>query len=407
MQRIERIQQQLHAATTGMPTEIVIVAATRTPIAKGKRGSFKDTTPDVLLRHVFEGLLAQTKIDPTMIGDVVVGNVLQQGSAAGGARMGQLCAGIPFSVPLSTVNRQCSSGLQAFANVASAIQAGFYDVGIAAGVECMSLTDMGASAPDVCWEQVHANEAARNCTVPMGITSENVAEKYGITRSQQDAFAAESHAKAHAAQQHGWFDREITPVTTTCSTADGRDEQVTVTKDEGVRAGTTVEGLAKLKPSFKPNGTTTAGNSSQVSDGAAACLVTTRRVAEQLKLPILGSFVSYAVVGVPPEIMGIGPAVAIPAALKKAGLTIDQIDVFELNEAFASQALYCQTTLKIPSHKVNPTGGAIALGHPLGCTGARQIATLLHGLHRTNQTYGVVSMCIGTGMGAAAVFKRE
>ncbi|RHY26822.1 hypothetical protein DYB32_007252 [Aphanomyces invadans] len=237
----------------------------------------------------------------------------------------------------------------------------------------------------------------------MGITSENVAEKYGITRSQQ-----------------------ITPVTTTCSTADGRDEQVTVTKDEGVRAGTTVEGLAKLKPSFKPNGTTTAGrvpnsvihritprlgssgNSSQVSDGAAACLVTTRRVAEQLKLPILGSFVSYAV----------GPAVAIPAALKKAGLTIDQIDVFELNEArcTAKPRLKFQATKStrpvrrlgilsgLPSMHV---GGAIALGHPLGCTGARQIATLLHGLHRTNQTYGVVSMCIGTGMGAAAVFKRE
>ncbi|ETV77243.1 hypothetical protein, variant 1 [Aphanomyces astaci] len=356
MQRIERIQQHLQA---GAPTEIVIVAATRTPITKAKRGAFKDTTPDVLLRHVFQGVLAQTKIDPSLIGDVVVGNVLQPGSAAGGARMGQLCAGIPFSVPLTTVNRQCSSGLQAFANVASAIQAGFYDVGIAAGVECMSLTDMGGTAPDVCWEQVHANKAARNCTVPMGITSENVAEKYGITRTQQDTFAAASHAKAHAAQEHGWFSREITPVTTTRTTADGVDQQVTVTADEGVRPGTTVDGLAKLKASFKPSGTTTAGNSSQVSDGAAACLVMTRRVAEQLKLPILGSFVSYAVVGVPPEIMGVGPAVAIPAALKKAGLTIDQIDVFELNEAFASQALYCQQTLQIPSHKINPTGTTV------------------------------------------------
>ncbi|RLO09074.1 hypothetical protein DYB28_006746 [Aphanomyces astaci] len=263
--------------------------------------------------------------------------------------------------------RQCSSGLQAFANVASAIQAGFYDVGIAAGVECMSLTDMGGTAPDVCWEQVHANKAARNCTVPMGITSENVAEKYGITRTQQDTFAAASHAKAHAAQEHGWFSPEITPVTTTRTTADGVDQQVTVTADEGVRPGTTVDGLAKLKASFKPSGTTTAGISSKQAR----------------------------------------PAVAIPAALKKAGLTIDQIDVFELNEAFASQALYSQQTLQIPSHKINPTGGAIALGHPLGCTGARQIATLLHGLHRTNQTYGVVSMCIGTGMGAAAVFKRD
>ncbi|KAF0690312.1 Aste57867_18293 [Aphanomyces stellatus] len=404
MHRIERIQQHLQAP--GSATEVVIVAATRTPIAKAKRGAFKDTTPDVLLRHVFQGLLEQTKIDPAVVADVVVGNVLQPGSAAAAARMGQLCAGIPYTVPVTTVNRQCSSGLQAFANVASAIQAGFYDVGIAAGVESMSLTDMGSQVPEVCWEEVHANESAKNCTTPMGITSENVAAKYGISRAEQDAFAAASHAKAHAAQQNGWFTKEITPVTVKRTNADGVDEQVTVTADEGIRVGTTVDGLGKLKASFKKGGSTTAGNSSQVSDGAAACLVMTRAAAEKLGLPILGTFVSYAVAGVPPEIMGVGPAVAIPAALKKAGLTIDDIDVFELNEAFASQALYCQAALKIPSHKINPSGGAIALGHPLGCTGARQIATLLHGLHRTNQTYGVVSMCIGTGMGAAAVFKR-
>ncbi|CAK4267652.1 hypothetical protein LEN26_007894 [Aphanomyces euteiches] len=404
MQRIERIQQHLQAPSSA--TEIVVVAATRTPIAKAKRGAFKDTTPDVLLRHVFQGVLQQTKIDPALIGDVVVGNVLQPGSAAAGARMGQLCAGIPYTVPLSTVNRQCSSGLQAFANVASAIKAGYYDIGIAAGVETMSLNAMGGQAPDVNWDDVNANEPARNCTVPMGITSENVAEKFGISRLQQDTFAAESHAKAHAAQQNGWFTKEITPVTTKVTLADGKEQQVTVTADEGVRVGTTAQGLAKLKPSFKKGGSTTAGNSSQVSDGAAAVLVMTRQAAEKLGLPILGTFVSYAVAGVPPEIMGIGPAVAIPEALKKAGLTVDDIDVFELNEAFASQALYCAEHLKIPKHKINPTGGAIALGHPLGCTGARQIATLLHGLHRTNQTYGVVSMCIGTGMGAAAVFKR-
>ncbi|OQR92766.1 3-ketoacyl-CoA thiolase A [Achlya hypogyna] len=404
MQRIERIQGHMRPAAQ---VEVVVVAATRTPIAKAKRGAFKDTTPDVLLRQVFEGILNQTKIDPKIIGDIVVGNVLQPGSAAVGARMGQLCAGIPYSVPLNSVNRQCSSGLQAFANVASAIQAGYYDVGIAAGVESMSLTDMGSSAPDVNWEDVYANEGATNCTVSMGLTSENVAAKYGITRAQQDAMAAESHAKAATAQAKGYFAAEITPVV--LKTDDG--ETVVISQDEGVRPGTTVEGLAKLRASFKENGTTTAGNSSQVSDGAAACLVMTRAMAEKLQLPILGSFVSYAVAGVPPEIMGIandgeGPAYAIPEALAKAGLAIDDIDVFEINEAFASQALYCIDTLKIPKHKVNPNGGAIALGHPLGCTGARQIATLLHELQRTQKTYGVISMCIGTGMGAAAVFKR-
>ncbi|KDO30583.1 hypothetical protein SPRG_04484 [Saprolegnia parasitica CBS 223.65] len=399
MQRLNRIQGHLQ---TPSPTEVVVVAATRTPIAKAKRGAFKDTTPDVLLRQVFEGVLKQTKVDPKIIGDIVVGNVLQPGSAAVGARMGQLCAGIPYTVPLNSVNRQCSSGLQAFANVAAAIQAGFYDVGLAAGVESMSLTDMGGSAPDVAWEDVYANEGAKSCTVSMGLTSENVAAKYGITRTQQDTLAAASHAKAAAAQAAGRFDAEITPVV--LKTDDGKE--VVISKDEGVRAGTTVEGLAKLRTSFKENGTTTAGNSSQVSDGAAAVLVMTRAMAEKLQLPILGTFVSYAVSGVPPEIMGVGPAYAIPAALAKAGLRIEDIDVFEINEAFASQALYCINELKIPMEKVNPNGGAIALGHPLGCTGARQIATLLHELQRTQKTYGVISMCIGTGMGAAAVFKR-
>ncbi|OQR95928.1 3-ketoacyl-CoA thiolase A [Thraustotheca clavata] len=401
MQRIERIQGHMHAPAA--PVEVVIVAATRTPIAKAKRGAFKDTTPDVLLRHVFEGIINQTKIDPKIIGDIVVGNVLQPGSAAVGARMGQLCAGIPYSVPLNSVNRQCSSGLQAFANVAAGIRAGYYDVGIAAGVESMSLTDMASSAPEVAWEDVYANEAAKNCTVSMGLTSENVAAKYGITRTQQDTMAAESHAKAAAAQQNGLFKGEITPVI--LKTDDGKE--VVVSQDEGIRPGTSVQGLAKLRASFKENGTTTAGNSSQVSDGAAACLVMTRAMAEKLQLPILGSFVSYSVVGVPPEIMGVGPALAIPDALAKAGLTINDIDIFEINEAFASQALFCIDHLKIPKEKVNPKGGAIALGHPLGCTGARQIATLLYELKRTNKQYGVVSMCIGTGMGAAAIFKRE
>ncbi|XP_036049447.1 3-ketoacyl-CoA thiolase B, peroxisomal-like isoform X1 [Onychomys torridus] len=250
------------------------------------------------------------------------------------------------------------------------------------------------------------NEKARDCLIPMGITSENVAERFGISRQKQDAFALASQQKAATAQSRGCFRAEIVPVTTTVLDDQGNKKTITVSQDEGVRPGTTMEGLAKLKPAFKDGGSTTAGNSSQVSDGAAAVLLARRSKAEELGLPILGVLRSYAVVGVPPDVMGIGPAYAIPAALQKAGLTVNDIDIFEINEAFASQALYCVEKLGIPAEKVNPLGGAIALGHPLGCTGARQVVTLLNELKRRGKrAYGVVSMCIGTGMGAAAVFE--
>jgi len=308
---------------------------------------------------------------------------------------------------LYSVDRQCSSGLQAVMNIVNAIKSGEIDIGVGAGVESMSRYDMTASVdPNLLSEAVFENERTRNCMIPMGITSENIAEQYGINRAKQDAFAADSHKKAAHAQKQGWFDDEIVALATKVVDDKGNSKDVTITKDEGIRE-TTVEGLSKLKAAFKKDGTTTAGNSSQVTDGAAAVLLARRSVAKKLGLKIQGRVVSYAVAGVPPEIMGVGPAFAIPSALKKAGLSVPDIDVYELNEAFASQALYCIQHLKIDASKVNPRGGAIALGHPLGCTGARQVVTLFSELRRTNKKYGVVSMCIGTGMGAAAVFERE
>eukprot|EP01116_Phalansterium_solitarium_P007955 TRINITY_DN2106_c0_g1_i1.p1 TRINITY_DN2106_c0_g1~~TRINITY_DN2106_c0_g1_i1.p1 ORF type:complete len:428 (+),score=156.83 TRINITY_DN2106_c0_g1_i1:66-1349(+) len=391
------------AARAHSDNDVVIVSALRTPIGKAKRGGFKDTHPTDLLAAVLQATVERTKIDPKLIQDICVGTVLAPGGGATQARMAQFLAGIPETAALSTVNRQCSSSLQAVANIAAAIQAGIIDIGIGAGVESMSQNDMTSSVGDVN-PKVFEHEKARSCLIGMGETSENVAEKYGITRQQQDAMAAESYARAVRAVKEGRFASEIVPVTTVVKDADGNEKTITVTNDEGPRP-TLPEALAKLKPAFKQGGSTTAGNSSQVSDGAAAVLLARRSVAKKLGLPILGSFRSFAVVGVPPEVMGIGPAVAIPEALKKAGLAVKDIDVFELNEAFASQATYCQKVLGIPSERLNPNGGAIALGHPLGATGARQIATLM--AETKKGQLGVTSMCIGTGMGAAAVFERE
>ncbi|KAL8006613.1 putative thiolase [Plasmopara halstedii] len=410
MERINRIRSHMATGTPRAITpndDVVTVSALRTPMTKAHRGGFKDTTPDVLLSHVLKAVLKQAKVDPELVGDIVVGNVLQPGAGAGMARMAQLAAGIQHTVPLHVVNRQCSSGLQAVADVTAAIKAGYYDIGIAAGVESMSLSGIGDDVPTVNWQHIGAVQDAMDCTVPMGITSENVAEKFNISRSEQDKLALSSHTKAATAQTNGWFDEEITPVLTTIKDLDGNERSIVISQDDGVRADTTMEKLAKLRPAFKKDGSTTAGNSSQVSDGAAAVLMMRRSVADKMGLSILGHFVSFAVTGVPPALMGVGPLYAIPMALQKANLSIDQIDVFEINEAFASQAAYCIKELKIPIEKVNPKGGAIALGHPLGCTGARQVATLLYQLKRTNQHYGVISMCVGSGMGAAAVFLRE
>eukprot|EP00899_Mesostigma_viride_P020483 jgi/Mesvir1/28436/Mv15859-RA.1 len=386
--------------------DVVIVRALRTPLTKAKRGGLKDTFADDLMATVFSAALKG--VPQEQVGDIVVGTVLAPGAQrANEARMASFLAGIPETVPVRTVNRQCSSGLQAVADVAAAIKAGYYDIGLAAGVETMTANPMA-------WEgsvnpKIEGNAKAESCLLPMGVTSENVAERYGITRKQQDTFAAQSHARAAAAQAAGKFRDEIVPVATKIvNPKTGEEQAITVTEDDGIRVETSVASLGKLKAVFKPDGSTTAGNSSQVTDGAGAVLLMTRRRAHELGLPILGVFRSFAAVGVDPAVMGIGPAVAIPEAVKRAGLNIDDIDLFELNEAFASQATYCVDKLGLDPNKVNVNGGAIALGHPLGATGARCTATLLHEMKRrgTDCRFGVVSMCIGSGMGAAAVFER-
>ncbi|XP_076868775.1 3-ketoacyl-CoA thiolase, peroxisomal [Brachyhypopomus gauderio] len=392
------------AQTATGPDDIVVVHGLRTAIGRAKRGSFKDTTPDELLSAVMAAVLKDVGLSPDKLGDTCVGNVLQPGGGALVARVAQFLSGFPETVPVYTVNRQCSSGLQALLNIAGGIRNGSYDMGLACGVESMSLQSVGN--PGDISSRLMDNEKARDCLVPMGITSENVAERFGVTREKQDSFACSSQQKAALAEKRGLFGQEIVPVTTKFVDENGTERTITVTKDDGIRPGTTVAGLAKLRPAFKEDGSTTAGNASQVSDGAAAVLLGCRSAVEALGLPVLGVLRSSAVVGVPPDVMGIGPAYAIPLALQKAGLTVDDIDVFEINEAFASQAVYCVEKLGIPLKKVNPNGGAIALGHPLGCTGARQVVTLLHELkRRRKRAYGVVSMCIGTGMGAAAVFE--
>jgi len=404
--------------------DVVICCAVRTAIAKGKKGGFKDTPTEDMLAPLFKEVVARTKLDPKAVGDVQIGNVGLPGAGALTGRIAQLLGGIPVSVPFSVVNRQCSSGLQAVANIAANIKAGVIDVGIAGGVE--SMTQTGMQAPDMASlnqevvsaamtrmgggtvEGIDADvDVASTCMTPMGITSENVAERWSISRERQDQLAVDSHAKAAAAQKAGLFDSEIVPVHAKVKAKDGSVTDVLVNKDEGPRGETTLESLSKLKPAFKKDGSTHAGNASQVSDGASLVLLARRSEATKLGLPILARMRSYAVVGVEPLVMGIGPAYAIPAALDKAGLTVDDVDIFEINEAFASQAVMTVDHLKVPMEKLNPKGGAIALGHPLGCTGSRQIATLLPELLRTGKKIGVVSMCIGTGMGAAGVVELE
>mmetsp|Transcript_91822 Transcript_91822/g.264835 ORF Transcript_91822/g.264835 Transcript_91822/m.264835 type:complete len:429 (+) Transcript_91822:78-1364(+) len=389
--------------------DVVICSALRTPIGKASRGSFKDTPPEELLVPLFKATLERTKIDPKLIEDIQIGNASQPGAGAISSRMSQFLAGVPYDAALTTVNRQCSSGLQAIANIAGAIRTGMIDVGIAGGVETMSMFGMMDGVDfNKLSGNILENELARSCLLPMGMTSENVAAKYGLSREVQDAMAADSHRKAIAAQKAGLFKDEIVPVTARVKDKKtGAVKEVTVSEDEGPREGTTPESLSKLKPVFKAHGSTTAGNASQVSDGAAMCLLARRSKAKELGLPILARIRSFAVVGVDPALMGVGPAFAIPEALKRANLTVDDIDIFEVNEAFASQAKMSIDHCKIPMEKVNPKGGAIALGHPLGCTGSRQVATLLPELKRQGKKLGLTSMCIGTGMGAAAVFESE
>ncbi|KAL1550339.1 3-ketoacyl-CoA thiolase 1, peroxisomal [Salvia divinorum] len=394
--------------TTAFGDDIVIVAAYRTAICKAKRGGFKDTLPDDLLATVLKALIDRTNLNPAEVGDIVVGTVLAPGSLrAIECRMAAFYAGFPDSVPLRTVNRQCSSGLQAVADVAAFIKAGYYDIGIAAGLESMSVDNVDRFKSDN--PKKDSFTQARDCLLPMGITSENVAQRFGVTREEQDQAAVVSHQRAAAAISAGKFKDEIVPVSTKIvDPKTGVAKPVIISVDDGVRPTTNMRDLAKLKPAFKSNGTTTAGNASQVSDGAGAVLLMKRSLAMQKGLPILGVFRSFAAVGVEPGVMGIGPAVAIPAAVKSAGLELKDIDLFEINEAFASQFVYCCKKLDLDTEKVNVNGGAIALGHPLGATGARCVATILNEMKRRGKDcrFGVISMCIGSGMGAAAVLER-
>ncbi|KAM4793327.1 3-ketoacyl-CoA thiolase, peroxisomal isoform 2-T2 [Cyanocitta cristata] len=302
------------------PDDVVVVHGRRTAIGRARRGGFKDTTPDELLAAVMTAVLQDVNLRPEVLGDICVGNVLQPGAGALIARVAQFLSGIPETVPCSSVNGQCSSGLQAIINIAGGIRSGSYDIGLACGVETMSLRS--ANNPGDISSSMMDNPKARDCLIPMGITSENVAEKFGVSRKKQDAFALASQQKAAKAQQMGLFKTEIVPVKTTVSDNDGNKKTITVHQDEGIRPSTTLEGLAKLKPAFKEDGSTTAGNASQVSDGAAAVLLAKRSKAAQLGLPVLGVLRSFAVVGVPPDVMGIGPAYAIPVAVEKAGCVL-------------------------------------------------------------------------------------
>ena len=388
-----------------------IVAATRSPIGKAPRGMLRHMRPDDLLVRVLQSALAQVPtLDPATIEDAVVGCAFPEAEQGLNlARMAVLLAGLPDTVGGVTINRYCASGLTAIAMAADRIRCGEADVMIAAGVESMSMVPLMGHHPSLnmgVFRDEHIGMA-----YGMGLTAEKVAQQWKISRDAQDAFALESHRRAIAAQQSGERVAETTPIEIIekfpdLATGDIRVTSRLVSDDEGARADTSLEALSKLKPVFAAKGSVTAGNSSQTSDGAGALILVSEKILTRFNLTPLARFVSFAVKGVPPAIMGIGPKEAIPAALRSAGLSLNQLDWIELNEAFAAQALAVQHDLGLDPAKVNPLGGAIALGHPLGATGAIRAATVIHGLHRRQLKYGMVTMCVGTGMGAAGIFER-
>jgi acetyl-CoA acyltransferase len=391
-----------------------IVAATRTPVGKAPKGVFRNTRPDEMLAHVLKAVVAQAPgIDVNRIDDAIIGCAMpeaEQGMNV--ARIGLLLAGLPNTIAAQTINRFCSSGLQAVALAADQIRLGNADLMLAGGTESMSMVPMMGNKVALS-PQVFARDENVAIAYGMGITAEKVAEEWKVSREDQDAFALASHQKALAAIAAGEFRDEITPYEVIARVPDIAGNTVRVKKtlveiDEGPRADTSMEALAKLKPVFRNGqfgGSVTAGNSSQMSDGAAAVLLASESAVKQYGLTPLARFVSFSVAGVRPEVMGIGPIAAIPKALKQAGLAQDQLDWIELNEAFAAQALAVIRDCGLDPDKVNPLGGAIALGHPLGATGAIRTATIVHGLRRRRKKYGMVTMCIGTGMGAAGIFE--
>jgi acetyl-CoA acyltransferase len=389
-----------------------IVAASRTPIGRAPRGIFKNTRPDELLVHAIRSAVAQVPgLDTKLIEDAIIGCAIPEAEQGlNVARMGALLAGLPQSVGGVTVNRFCASGLTALVMAADRIRVGESDAMVAGGCESMSMVPMMGNKPSLSPHIFDRNEDV-GIAYGMGLTAERVAERWKISREAQDEFAVASHRKALAAQQSGEFNDEISAFTLNerfpdLSSGEIRVNSREITLDEGPRRDTSMEGLARLRPVFANKGSVTAGNSSQTSDGAGALIVVSEKVLRQFELTPLARFVSFAVRGVPPEIMGIGPKEAIPAALKAAGLKQDDIDWIELNEAFAAQSLAVIQDLGLDPSKVNPLGGAIALGHPLGATGAIRAATVVHGLRRRNLKYGMVTMCVGTGMGVAGIIER-
>src|SRR6056297_1430312 len=389
--------------------EVVIVAAKRTPCGKANKGSLRFTRPDTMMGEIIKDLLKHSPgVESEMIEDVIVGCAFPEGSQGMNvARQSVFLGGLPDSVPGVTINRFCSSGLQTIALAAERIMAGGAEIMIAGGVESMSQVPMGGVSfqpnPELTKDrpEVYIN---------MGLTAENVADKYGVSREDQDQFALESHQKAIKAWQEGYFEKQITPIDVVHKyvTADGEvaEEKFTFKQDEGPRKDTNLEALGGLRAAFKTGGSVTAGNSSQMNDAASGVLVMSRAKAEELGLKPIAKYHGFAVAGVAPEIMGIGPVEAIPNVLKQTGLSLDDIDLIELNEAFAAQSLAVIREAGLDEEKVNINGGAIAMGHPLGCTGAKLTTQIIHDLHRLDKQFGLVTMCIGGGMGAAGIFER-
>ncbi|EPE28334.1 Thiolase-like protein [Glarea lozoyensis ATCC 20868] len=412
-ERLSSILKHLTPGSSGLSSitsknadDVVITLAIRTPLAKGFKGGFKDTQLDFLVYSLLTKVIEKSRIDPQMVEDICCGNV-SEGKAAYLVRAAALAAGFPNTTAASTVNRFCSSGLKATQDIANQIASGSIDIGVAMGAEMMSVGGDRLERPF--HPEILKNQEAADCMQPMGQTSENVGHDYHISREMQDRYAAESYQRAERAQKAGWFDDEIVPISTQVKDPKtGEVKDVVLTKDEGPRYGTTFESLSKIRPAFPDYGDkSTGGNSSQVTDGAAAVLLMRRSKAIELGQPILAKYVGSTVAGLAPRIMGIGPSIAIPKLLTKFNLTLDDIDVVELNEAFASMAVYCKDTLKIPHEKMNIRGGAIALGHPLGATGTRQIVTGLSECRRQKKKVLLTSMCIGTGQGMAGLFVNE
>ncbi|KAI9825512.1 MAG: hypothetical protein M1819_000504 [Sarea resinae] len=409
----------LDAITQQNPDDVVITLAIRTPLCKARKGGLKDTPLDGILVKILKKVNEKSGLDPQLVEDICLGNV-SEGKAAYYVRAAALAAGFPNTTGASTVNRFCSSGLKAVQDIADQISLGSIEIGLALGAESMTAGGDRLTRPFV--DEITAHQEAADCMQPMGQTSENVGNDFDISREAQDRYAAESYQRAERAQKAGLFDDEIVPITATIKDPKtGEEKDVTLTKDEGPRYGTTAESLSKLRAAFMPHGDkSTGGNSSQVTDGAtaeghmltlvqaAAVLLMKRSTAQRLNQPILAKFVGATVAGVAPRIMGIGPSLAIPKLLTKYNLSLARdIDVIEINEAFASMAVYCLRELGIDHAKLNPRGGAIALGHPLGCTGARQIVTGLSECRRQGKKILLTSMCIGTGMGMAGLFVNE